>query len=191
MAASAAEQERSRCSAAMGDRSGGHHDHAGRSAVFADHGHLGANREIDERPSPQGDYVISTFAADKMSGCASDFAASPTCYFNVDSLTNDDSFAYAGYQNAAAADGSSGSSILVKYARSGGPAVLFSPTLPGKTDGLRFNPFTHQLWALNNEDSNPVLRIIDPGTMSVVQDTPLPTNQHSVCWWLRRRGLHP
>jgi len=94
--------------------------------------------------SPQGDYTISTFAADNIAGCGTDFDASPTCYFNVDSLTNDDAFVYAGYQNTGAADGSSGSSIIAKYARSGGAPLKFSATLPGKTDGLSFNPFTRR-----------------------------------------------
>ena len=126
-------------------------------------------------PSPQGSYVITSFASDNMATCGSTFAASPTCYFNVDSLTNDQTYVYAGYQNTGAANGGSGSSIVAKYAKSGGAALQFSPAFAGKTDGLRVNPFTHQLWALNNEDGNPVLRIIDPQTMSVVLETPLPT----------------
>jgi len=47
-------------------------------------------------PTPQGAYSISIYAADNVSGCGTDFAASSMCYSNVDSLTNDDSFVYAG-----------------------------------------------------------------------------------------------
>ena len=125
-------------------------------------------------PSSQGAYTITPFAADNVTGCTPGDAASPTCYYNADSLTNDNNFVYVGYQNAAAADGSSGSSIVARYPKSGG-APFFSPTLPGKTDGLRVDPFTGALWALNNEDANPVLRIIDPATMHVTCELALPT----------------
>jgi hypothetical protein len=114
-------------------------------------------------PTPQGAYTVSVFAADNVSGCAS-VDASPTCYYNADSLTNDTTFVYVGYQNNGAANGSSGYSIVGKYARTGGGPLAFFGPFAGKTDGLRIDPFTGQLWALNNEDGNTVLRIIDPST---------------------------
>ena len=122
-------------------------------------------------------YTISLFAAGNVSGCvAPGNAASPTCYYNADSLTNDSNFVYAGYQNSGAADGSSGSGIVAKYSQSGGAALAFSSAFSGKMDGLRVDPFTGQLWVLNNEDANPMLRILDPATMAVVFESALPTN---------------
>ncbi len=123
-------------------------------------------------PTPQGAYAISLFAADNVSGCAG-VDASATCYYNADSLTNDANFVYVGYQNNGAADGSSGHGIVAKYARSGSAPLAFFGPFAGKIDGLRINPFTGQLWALNNEDSNAVLRIIDASTGTIVLQSAL------------------
>jgi len=41
----------------------------------------------------------------------------------------------------------------------------------GHNDGLRLDPSTHQLWALQNEDSNPNLVVIDPITGFTVKYT--------------------
>ena len=126
-------------------------------------------------PTSQGAYVISVFAADNVSGCAG-VDASPTCYYNADSLTNDATFVYVGYQNNGAADGSSGHGIVGKYARAGGAPLAFFGPFAGKIDGLRINPFTGQLWALTNEDANPGFRIIDPSTGTIGLQTALPAN---------------
>jgi len=123
-------------------------------------------------PSSQGAYTVSVFAADNISGCAA-VDASPTCYYNADSLTNDANFVYVGYQNNGAADGSSGHGIVGKYARAGGAPLAFFGPFSGKIDGLRINPFTGTLWALNNEDGNTVFRIIDPSSGTIVLQTPL------------------
>jgi len=125
----------------------------------------------------QGAYAISVFAADNISGCSTVVDdASPTCYYNADSLTNDANFVYVGYQNNGAADGSSGHGIVGKYARSGGAPLAFFGPFAGKIDGLRINPFSGQLWALNNEDGNTVFRIIDPSTRAIVMQSALAAN---------------
>ncbi|MBA3943029.1 MAG: hypothetical protein H0X37_00535 [Herpetosiphonaceae bacterium] len=110
------------------------------------------------------DYKIAPWATDNISGCPGGGDASPTCYYNVDSETTDGSFVYAGYQNNGAPDGSSGSSIVAKYAMTGGSPVTFLGPFPGKTDGLRINPADGTLWVLNNEDASPILRIVNPQT---------------------------
>jgi hypothetical protein len=128
-------------------------------------------------PTPQGAYAISLFAADNISGCSTAINdASATCYYNADSLTNDASFVYVGYQNNGAADGSSGHGIVAGYARAGGAPLAFFGPFAGKIDGLRINPFTGQLWALDNEDGNTVLRIIDPSTGAIVLRSALTAN---------------
>ncbi|HEX6487427.1 MAG TPA: hypothetical protein VF137_00940 [Candidatus Dormibacteraeota bacterium] len=137
---------------------------------------LGAASRASALPAtPSGaGYTVTVFAADNTGGCTAGNAATPTCYYNVDSLTQDASYAYAGYQNSAAADGSSGSSIIARYPIGGG-SPIFSPTLTGKNDGLRIDPYTGALWALFNEDANPVLRILDPSTLAVDYASALPT----------------
>ena len=83
-------------------------------------------------------------------------------YVRPDSLTTDGNFVYAGYQNAAAPDGSSGNSVVVKYTHGG--AVVRQFPVNGRCDGLRIDPETGLLWALSNEDANPRVTIIDPRT---------------------------
>lgn len=83
-------------------------------------------------------------------------------YSHPDSVTSGRSHIYVGYQNAAAADGSAGTSTIVQYGLDG--LVSRSWTVAGKNDGLRLNPFTGKLWATRNEDANPALTIIDPET---------------------------
>jgi len=114
-------------------------------------------------PLPTTGYTVTLFAR----GVAGVYVA-------PDSLTTDGSFVYAGYQNSAAADGSSGNSVVVKYTL-GGVAVRQFP-VNGKCDGLRIEPSTGLLWALSNEDANPRLTIIDPRTgEDQVSYAPLPT----------------
>lgn len=95
-----------------------------------------------------------------MADCSA--GASPSCYYNPDSITHDGSNIFVGYENDGAADGSSGSSEVVQYNGAGKPITFFR--LPGKNDGLRVNPATGDVWALSNEDANPILTILHPGT---------------------------
>jgi hypothetical protein len=50
----------------------------------------------------------------------------------------------------------------VEYSPTG--KVLNQFNVVGKSDGLKYDPFDHKLWALRNEDSNPALTLIDPKT---------------------------
>jgi hypothetical protein len=64
-----------------------------------------------------------------------------------------------GFQNGAAADGSDGrSSAIVQYSLTG--QVERSFTVTGRNDGLRLVA-PDELWALQNEDANPRLVVID------------------------------
>src|ERR1700678_4670062 len=60
----------------------------------------------------------------------------------------------------AAPDGSGGAmSNVVEYDFKG--TLIKNFTIVGHNDGLRFNPKTNELWALQNEDGNANLSIID------------------------------
>ena len=97
-------------------------------------------------------YTVSTFAA----GVAG-------TYFQPDSIALLDGHIYIGYWNGVAKDGTDGkSSTIVKYNMNGDVVTTFS--VVGHNDGLRVNPHTKKLWALQNEDGNPNLAIIDPLT---------------------------
>src|SRR3984893_13454149 len=97
-------------------------------------------------------YTVSTFA----SGVAG-------VYFAPDSIAVLDGHVFVGYGNGAAPDGSGGKrSTIVEYKRQGGVVQTYSQV--GQNDGRRVIPQTKQLWAMQNEDGNPNLVIIDPTT---------------------------
>jgi hypothetical protein len=62
----------------------------------------------------------------------------------------------------------------VEYKKNGDVMKIYS--VVGHNDGLRVNSQTKQLWALQNEDGNPDLVIIDPtaGTQTVYTFGPTP-----------------
>ena len=109
-------------------------------------------------------YTVSTFAT----GVAG-------VYFQPDSIAVLDGHIFVGYGNGVAKDGSDGkSSTVVEYKKSG--EVVKTYSVVGHNDGLRVNPKTKQLWAMQNEDGNPNLVIIDPtnGAQSVYTFGPTP-----------------
>jgi hypothetical protein len=68
-----------------------------------------------------------------------------------------------GYGDGHLPDGSDGlNSQIVEYKMDG--TVVHTYTVPGHSDGLKVNPVTHKLWALQNEDANANLVIIDTET---------------------------
>ena len=90
----------------------------------------------------------------------STFAQSENGYTDPDSVTFNESNIFVGYGNNGAPDGSGGAmSTIVEYDMSGTVVTTF--TVVGHNDGLRINPSDGTLWALQNEDANPNLAIID------------------------------
>jgi hypothetical protein len=68
---------------------------------------------------------------------------------------------FVGYGNGVAKDGTDGlSSTIVQYDTAGHLIQTFS--VKGHNDGLKVDPATHLLWAIQNEDGNPNLVVIDP-----------------------------
>src|SRR5271170_2815722 len=82
-----------------------------------------------------------------------------------DSVTIGDGSAWIEYGNGADSTGASGSSTIVEYRLNG--AVQHTYTIPGLVDGLKFNPATGIVWALQNNDSNATLSLINPTTHAV------------------------
>lgn len=96
------------------------------------------------------------------------WATGTNAYSHPDSIERDGSDIWVGYQNVTAKDGTDGkSSTVVEYDRHGRVERTFS--VPGHCDGLRIDPTTHVVWASSNEDGNPGLVSIDPGTGVVTQ----------------------
>ena len=97
-------------------------------------------------------YTISTFAT-----------GVPGAYSKPDSIAVLGRYVYIGYVNIVSTTGADGkSSTIVKYKMNGDIVTTFS--VVGHNDGLRVNPKTKKLWAMQNEDANPNLAIIDPET---------------------------
>lgn len=89
------------------------------------------------------------------------FATAPSGLSAPDSVTVLDGHVYVGYGDGHLPDGSDGlDSQVVEYTMDGSWVHTF--TVHGHNDGLKVDPSTHLLWALQNEDANPNLVIIDP-----------------------------
>ncbi|MBV8683946.1 MAG: PEPxxWA-CTERM sorting domain-containing protein [Caulobacteraceae bacterium] len=73
---------------------------------------------------------------------------------------------FVGYGNGGAPDGSGGAmSTIAEYSSTG--SLLATLTVTGHNDGLRLDPYTGQLWAVQNEDGNPNLVLINPKTLTM------------------------
>ena len=83
-----------------------------------------------------------------------------------DSITIGDGSVWVEYGNNADSTGAGGSSTIVQYSATS-RAVQHSYTISGLVDGLKFNPTTGMVWALQNNDANATLSIINP-TMHTV-----------------------
>jgi hypothetical protein len=98
----------------------------------------------------------------------------PGVDFAPDSIAVVDGHVFVGYGDGAAPDGSDGkSSTIVEYKMNGDYVTTY--TVPGHNDGLRVNPKTKHVWAMQNEDGNPNLVIINPKTGTQKQYTFGPT----------------
>ena len=91
----------------------------------------------------------------------SKFAMATASYTGPDSIDVAGDRVFVGFNNGTATDGSDGkSSTIVEYNLDGTVVKTFSVT--GHNDGLRVNPDDGLVWAIQNEDGNPNLAIIDP-----------------------------
>ena len=77
-----------------------------------------------------------------------------------DSITTANGTFFVEYGNGANSKGGNGSSTIVQYDKAGHVETTY--TIPGSVDGLKFNPYTGQIWALQNQDGNSTLTLIDP-----------------------------
>jgi hypothetical protein len=91
------------------------------------------------------------------------FATDPSGSSQPDSIAVAGADVFVGFGDGVAKDGTDGkSSTIVEFNTAGAVVQTFS--VPGHNDGLKIDPRTHRLWALQNEDGNPNLVVIDPAT---------------------------
>ena len=92
------------------------------------------------------------------------FATNPTGLSKPDSIAFNGTDVFVGYGNGGNPDGSGGAmSNIVEYDLSG--HQLNNITVAGHNDGLKIDPATGDLWALQNEDGNSTLIIIKLKTL--------------------------
>ena len=98
------------------------------------------------------------------------FATNPPGASQPDSIAVDGKNIFVGYGNGVAVDGSDGkSSTIVEYDTTG--AIVNTFSVRGHNDGLKVDPATHLVWAMQNEDANPNLVIINPTTGTETLET--------------------
>jgi hypothetical protein len=91
------------------------------------------------------------------------FASAPSGSSAPDSIAVLRDHVFVGYGDGNKPDGSDGKNTqIVEYAMDG--KAVYTYTVPGHSDGLKVDPSTHLLWALQNEDANANLVIINPKT---------------------------
>jgi hypothetical protein len=116
---------------------------------------LGFSQTVQAGPtSTSPDYSVAVFAN-----------TPSTSITNPDSITSFQGTVWVGYQNSSTPTGG-GSSDIVQFDPTGKVLKIYAVT--GRNDGLKYNPFDGKIYALQNEDANPYLALIDPvtGTMT-------------------------
>ena len=121
------------------------------ASAVAGGGLFGTAHPAAALPVPASGYTISPFAT------------APAGATAPDSIVVDGGSVFVGFGNGNLPDGSDGkSNTIAQYTTSGKLVRTF--TVPGHNDGLRVDPATHLLYAMQNEDSNPNLQVINPTT---------------------------
>jgi hypothetical protein len=82
-----------------------------------------------------------------------------------DSITLSRNSVWVSYTNGADSTGLSGSSTIVKYKLNGEVRQTYS--IAGSVDGLKVDPRTGRAWALQNQDGNSTLSLINPKAHTV------------------------
>ena len=96
------------------------------------------------------------------------FAQGTKTYYNPDDIEVVGKYVVVAYQNGSLPDGSNHlPSTIVAYTLTG--KFVHSVSVNGHCDGLRYDPYTKQLWATSNEDANPILTAINLSTWATAQ----------------------
>src|SRR6516165_4702511 len=82
-----------------------------------------------------------------------------------DSLALGKNALWVEYGNGASSTGLGGSSTIVEYSLSGKVEQTYH--IKGSVDGLKIDPVTGMVWALQNQDGNSTLSLINPKTHTV------------------------
>ena len=105
------------------------------------------------------------------------FGKAPAGASRPDSLALVGDHVWVGYGGAGKPDGSGGAlSQIVEFDGSG--AMLRNLTVTGHNDGLRLDPATGKLWAVQNEDGDANVVLIDPASGAMSAKYTFASNKH-------------
>ena len=105
--------------------------------------------------------LLTAAAANAQSVHVSTFASgSGVNATGPDSITASNNYLWVSYTNGADSTGLGGSSTIVQYQLKNGHVVGVH-SLAGSVDGLKVDPKTDDVWALQNQDGNSTLTLID------------------------------
>jgi hypothetical protein len=85
--------------------------------------------------------------------------------YNPDPIVAVGKFIFVAYQNATGPTGTGGDSTIVQYANDG--SFVRSIRVPGRCDGMRWNPYSKLMWITVNEDANSSMFTWDPPSNKV------------------------
>jgi glutamine cyclotransferase len=88
-----------------------------------------------------------------------------------DSIAVTKNSVWVSYTNGAQSDGTGGSSTIVQYKLRNGK-VRSTYSIAGSVDGLKIDPSTGAVWALQNQDGNSTITLIDPEDHTVSKPIP-------------------
>lgn len=88
-----------------------------------------------------------------------------------DSIAVTKNYLWVSYANGADSTGAGGSSTVVQYKLKNGK-VRHTYSIPGSVDGLKVDPSTGTVWAMQNQDGNSTLTLIDPEDNTVSKPIP-------------------
>lgn len=93
------------------------------------------------------------------------FATAPDGASQPDSITAGNGSVWVEYGKNADSRGAGGNSTIVQYDATGN--IQNTYTIPGEADGLKFDPSTGNIWALQNQDANSTLTFINPAPQTI------------------------
>lgn len=150
---------------------------------------LGSSVPVPSSVLPNSGYSVSVFTQSpgKSASPPSCAANSPKCFTGPDSIvqlgTGPSSSVFVAYQDGLNPDGTypgggtaQGTNQIVQYDMNGNQLAVF--TVPGHNDGLMVFD-SHTLWAMSNEDANPLLSVIDVTAGTVTTYSADATPAHS------------
>jgi PEP-CTERM motif len=109
--------------------------------------------------------TVASAHADPTASASTFATGGPVGGTQPDSITVGGGSVWVEYGNTADSTGAGGSSTIVQYSLSG--AIQHTYSLSGEVDGLKIDPATGIVWALQNQDANSTISFINPTTNTV------------------------